>query len=381
MINWTDLLTKEITQLNPQRDLLLYKRPRVVIWNITSSCNLHCKHCYFDVTQRQDSQELNYTEAKALIQDLAKLKVPVILFSGGEPLLRKDIFELAYFAKDFGIKTALSSNGTLMNAELVKRIKQIGFFYVGISLDGKEKTNDAFRGYRGAFKASLSAIRNCKKVGLKVGIRFTLTKNNFRDLPYIFDLVEKEDINRICLYHLVYVGRGSSLKDKDLSHQERRVILEFIWQKTLDFQQKGLKVEILTIDNHADGVWLYLKLRKFNPQRAKIVFKMLKAKGGNSSGIRIACVDNAGNIFPDQFWHRYYLGNIHQTKFSTIWQNKNNSFLMSLRDRRSLFKGRCQNCNYFSLCNGNFRARAEVAFDDPWADDPGCYLTHEEISS
>lgn len=380
MISWTKLLTGQ----SQDNDNLRYSEgnngvPKIVVWNITSSCNLRCQHCYFEATQRQDANEFSTEEARDFIVDLAKLGVPVLLFSGGEPLLRKDIFQLGRFAKDRGIKAILSTNGTLISEKIAKKIKQAGFSYVGISLDGMEETNDWFRQKKGAFAESLAAIRSCQKVGLKVGLRFTITRYNFRDLPDIFDLVQKESITRLCIYHLVYTGRGSNLRENDLSHSERRQTLELIWQRTLNFYQKGLSIDVLTVDNHADGVWIYLKLKNQDPQRAKTALELLKAQGGNSSGINIAAVDNCGDIHPDQFWRKRSLGNICQRQFSEIWQDKDHGFLQALRNRSPHLKGRCQRCNFLEICNGNFRARAEAVFADPWQEDPACYLTDEEI--
>lgn len=295
-------------------------------------------------------------------------------------MLREDIFKLAKFAQDRGIRTALSTNGTLITPKVATKIKSAGFSYVGISLDGAKETNDWFRKKSGAFIKTLTGIRNCQRIGLRVGLRLTLTKYNFQELVSIFELVERENIQRFCLYHLVYSGRGSNLKESDLSPQEKRQVLEFIWQKTLDFQQRNLKTEILTVDNHADGVWIYLRLKKHNPSRAQTVLELLKGQGGNSSGVKIVCVDNHGQIYPDQFWRTYPLGNLHMKKFSQVWQDKDNRILQALRNRQALLKGRCQRCCYLSICNGNLRSRAEAVFADPWQEDPACYLTEEEVS-
>lgn len=354
--------------------------PKIVVWNITSSCNLRCQHCYFDATDRQINDELSNREAKDFIEDLAKLKVSTLLFSGGEPLLRKDIFELGRVACDRAINAVLSTNGTLISKRVAEEIKKAGFSYVGISIDGTKKTHDTFRQSKGAFQSALSALRSCKKIGLKVGLRFTLTKDNFKDLSAIFDLVEEERIPRLCLYHLVYAGRGVNLKDRDLSHKEKKKFLEYIWQRTLWFYKKGLEIEILTVNNHADGAWIYLKLKKTNPQAAQRAWELLKIQGGNSSGLRIGAVDNYGNIHPDQFLRIHPLGNIRQVRFSQVWQDENNAFLSALRKRKNLLKGRCSNCNFLTICNGNFRARAEAVFGDPWQEDPACYLTDKEIS-
>jgi radical SAM protein with 4Fe4S-binding SPASM domain len=380
MISWSKLLTGQIEDGDNLRYSSVANHiPRIVVWNSTSTCNLKCRHCYFDADLEIESPELTKLEAENFITDLSQLKVPVLIFSGGEPLLKKNIFELGKFAKDKGIRAVLSTNGTLISEEVAKKIKQAGFSYVGISLDGTKKTNDRFRQTSGAFGAAVSGIKNCQSQGLKVGLRLTLTKYNFSDLPQIFDLVEKESIPRMCIYHLVYSGRASDLKTKDLSHKQRRQVLELIWTKTREFSQKKLKVEILTVDNHADGVWIYLKLKSKDPVRAKKVLGLLKRQGGNSSGSKVASVDNQGNVYPDQFWRSHRLGNIRTRNFSDIWQDKKNTFLADLRNRKALLKGRCKICNFQAICNGNFRARAESSFADIWAPDPACYLSQGEI--
>jgi len=381
MVSWTDLLGART--LKKQNKLRYYQggslAPRIVIWNITSRCNLRCWHCYYSSGDRSSLEELNLEEARNFIADLSALKVHTLLFSGGEPLLKPDIFALAKFAKTRGIKVALSTNGTLIDSGVAREIKKAGFSYVGISLDGMDKTNDIFRQEKGAFQRSLQGIRNCKKLGLAVGLRFTLTRYNFKDLPEIFSLAERERVHRFCIYHLAYVGRGSNIREMDLSHLEKRRALELIWRKTKDFLKKKLNIEVLTVNNHADGAWVYLKLKELNPQRAHLAWEILKAQGGNSAGIKIASVDDCGNIYADQFLRRYPLGNIRIKKFSQAWLGPDNSLLEALRDRISYLPERCQRCSFIKICNGNFRARAEAVSGNLWQDDPACYLTEEEI--
>ena len=354
------------------------KRP-VVVWNMTRRCNLHCIHCYSDSENRDYLGELTTEEAKALIEDLAEFKSPVLLFSGGEPLLRQDLFELGRFAVERGIRAVISTNGTLITPEVARRIKETGFGYVGISLDGIGESNDRFRGHKGAFEEAIRGFRACVEAGQRVGLRLTLTRRNFRDLDAIFDIIEEERIDRACFYHLVYTGRGSDMLKDDLTHQETREAVDLIMERTRDFHRRGLEKDILTVDNHADGVYLYLRLREEDPGRAEEVYELLKWNGGNSSGIGIGAVDNLGNVHPDQFWHHYSLGNVRERKFSEIWQDTSDPIMKGLKDRKGLLKGRCGLCRWLEICNGNFRVRAEVVYLDTWAEDPACYLTDEEI--
>jgi radical SAM protein with 4Fe4S-binding SPASM domain len=316
---------------------------------------------------------------KTFIRDLADFGVPVLLFSGGEPLMRKDLFDLAAFARECGLRVALSTNGTLINSEIARKLKEIGFAEVGVSLDGIGAGNDYFRGQEGAFRAALSGIRSAVSQGLRVSLRLTITRFNYQEIPAILDLVEKEGIDRVCFYHLAYSGRGENLKDNDIDHAQTRATVDLIAERTQDMYRRGLRKEILTVDNHADGVYLYIKARERDPERAGKILELLKLNGGNNSGIRIGAVDNLGNVHPDQFWWHYSLGNVCQRKFGDIWMDTSEPLLKGLKNRRALLKGRCSRCRYLDLCNGNLRVRAEAVFKDVWAEDPACYLTEEEI--
>lgn len=352
----------------------------VVVWNVTRTCNLKCLHCYSNSDDRIYEDELTTEEAKLFIDDLAYFSVPVILFSGGEPLLRKDIFTLADYARSKGMRATFSTNGTLITTDIARQIKNMGISYVGISLDGIGSNNDRFRGRKGAFEDALNAIRACREVGQRVGLRFTINRYNYAQLPDIFKLIEEEEIPRICFYHLVYSGRGSKMRDNDISHQESRQVMELIMEKTMDFNRRGLDKEVLTVDNHADGVYIYLSLKRTDPERAKRVKQLLTMNGGNRTGIAIASVDWSGNVYPDQFTRTQLLGNVRERKFSDIWNDTNNTIMQGLKERKTLLKGRCSSCRWINMCNGNFRARAEAVYDDFWASDPACYLTDDEIN-
>ncbi len=359
---------------------LSYKEKRpIVVWNMIRRCNLRCIHCYSESKDKDYQGELTTEEGKELIEDLADFNVPSILFSGGEPLIRKDLFELARFAIERGVRAVISTNGTLITPSVAREIKEIGISYVGISLDGLEGTNDRFRGKKGAFKEALRGIRHCSDAGVKVGLRFTLNSYNYKDLPAILDLLEKEDIPRCCVYHLVYSGRGSKLIKADISHEETRHAVDTIFDKTKYFNSRGMTKEILTVDNHANAVYLYLKIKKEQPERAEEVLRLLRWNGGASSGIGIANVDNLGNVHANQFWKHYSFGNVKERKFSEIWMDISDPIMAGLKNRKGLLKGRCSRCKYLDICNGNFRVRAEAVTGDVWESDPACYLTDEEI--
>ena len=354
------------------------KKP-VVVWNSTKACNLHCIHCYYSANARPDPDELTTAEARAFIDDLAAFGAPVLLFSGGEPLLRDDLFELGAYATERGIRAVISTNGTLIERKVAQRIKEAGFSYVGVSLDGIGNTNDRFRGMRGAFDAALRGIRHCTEVGIRVGLRLTLNKHNYEDLADILDLLEEERIKRACFYHLVYAGRGSRMRDDDLSLEESRMAVDLIFDRTEDFHRRGIELEVLTVDNHADGPYLLRRVQARQPERADEVLQLLRWNGGNSSGVGIGAVDHQGNVHADQFWQHYTFGNVRERPFSQIWTDTDDPLMAGLKNRKSLLKGRCAACQYLDICNGNFRVRAEAVYDDVWAPDPACYLTDKEI--
>ena len=354
------------------------KKP-VVVWNVGQRCNLKCVHCYSQSKDIEYPGELNTKEAKAMLDGLAEFGAPVILFSGGEPLMREDLMELITYAKDKGLRAVISTNGTLITEEKAEELKQFGLSYVGISLDGLRETNDKFRGIEGAFDDALQGIRNCLKLGIKVGLRFTINKRNAQDIPGIFELIEKEKIPRVCFYHLVYSGRGSRLMEEDLTHEETRNVVDLIIDKTKEAHDRGNKIEVLTVDNHADGPYIYQRLLKEDPKRATEVLELLKWNEGNSSGHGLACISWDGAVHADQFWREYTFGNVRERKFGEIWEDKSNSLLTKLKDKKHHVKGRCSKCKWLDICSGNFRARAEAYYGDKWEPDPACYLTDEEI--
>lgn len=355
------------------------KRP-IVVWNCTRACNLRCVHCYAGADDdRAQIGELTTEEAKAFMRDLAEFSVPVVLFSGGEPLVRRDMFELAHYVKELGMRPVISTNGTLITDEKADRIHEIGFAEIGISIDGVRETNDRLRAKEGAFDAALEGIRRCVARGQRVSLRFTINRHNYQDVPAVFDLVERENIDRVCFYHLAYAGRGSKMVDEDLDHEKTRATVELICDRTIDLHRRGLKKEILMVGNHADGIYGYLKAKRELPERAEEALELLRINGGNNSGIRIAAVDNLGEVHADQFWWHYSFGNVRERKFGDIWLDTSDPLMRGLKDRKGLLKGRCAECQYLDLCNGNLRIRAEAVYDDVWAPDPACYLTDDEI--
>ncbi|SDN66583.1 12,18-didecarboxysiroheme deacetylase [Desulfonauticus submarinus] len=356
------------------------KKP-VIVWNMTRRCNLKCVHCYAQAVDEFGKDEISTSQAKEMIDDLAQYGAPVMLFSGGEPLVREDLTELAKYAVEKGMRAVISTNGTLITKEKAKELKDVGLSYVGISLDGGEEVHDKFRGVPGAYRKALKGVENCQAEGLKVGLRFTINRRNASEVPKIFQILEDLEVPRVCFYHLVYSGRGSELIKEDLNHVETREMVDLIMDLTKKLFEKGLKKEVLTVDNHADGPYVYLRLLRENPKRAEEVFELLQFNEGNNSGRGIGCISWDGSVHADQFWRNHTFGNVLERPFSQIWDDPNIELLAKLKDKKKYVKGRCSKCKYLNICAGNFRARAEAYYGDIWAPDPACYLTDEEIGA
>ena len=337
----------------------------VVVWNITSKCNLKCVHCYANADGVSE-----FEKASSFIDDLSSIKIPVLLISGGEPLMHKNIYEILEYAKSRGIQVALSTNGTLIDEEVAGRLKEIGVDYVGVSLDGMKETHDFFRGVKGAFEKAVEGLLNARDAGILTGVRFTLTKYNLRDVESLLNFVVENEIPRFCLYHLVPSGRADF--SIDITKNERRKIMEWLFYKALELRDSKEKTEILTVDNPADGVFFYLKLKEIDEKLAEEAFEFLKYRGGDNSGFRLACVDFHGDVHPNQFWFDYTVGNVFKEKFSEIWLNPRDELLVKLREKEKYLRGRCGKCEFKEVCGG-FRLRALRA-GDLWGEDPSCYV-------
>jgi heme d1 biosynthesis radical SAM protein NirJ len=351
----------------------------VVIWNLVRRCNLTCRHCYSISADVDFPGELNTAQVFKVMDDLKSFRVPVLILSGGEPLLRPDLFEVAARAKKMGFYVGLSTNGTLIDAPLARRIGELGFDYVGISLDGLKETHDRFRRKQGAFDASLAGLRLCRDEGVKVGLRFTVTQDNAADLPALLRLAETERVDKFYLSHLNYAGRGNKNRGTDAHFQTTRRAMDLFLDAAWDYQRRGLAKEFVTGNNDADGVYLLFWVRRNFPEREAHIRAKLVEWGGNASGVNVANIDNLGNVHPDTMWWNYSLGNVRERPFSEIWQDTSDPIMAGLKKRPREVKGRCAACDYFDVCGGNTRVRALQLTGDAWEEDPGCYLTDEEI--
>ncbi|OGT83548.1 MAG: heme d1 biosynthesis radical SAM protein NirJ [Gammaproteobacteria bacterium RIFCSPLOWO2_02_FULL_61_13] len=351
----------------------------VVIWNLIRRCNLACKHCYSISADHDFPGELSTEEIYGVMDDLRAFHVPVLILSGGEPLLHPDIFPISARARAQGFYVGLSSNGTLINDANIDRVAAQGYDYVGISIDGLRPTHDRFRRQVGAFDASLRAMRLCREHSLKVGMRFTLTTDNAAELPDLLELMRREGIRKFYLSHLNYAGRGNRNRKDDATHLMTRAAMDLLFENCLRDCQDGVEREYVTGNNDADGVYLlHWAARRF-PDRVAHLRARLAQWGGNSSGVNVANIDNLGNVHPDTFWWHYSLGNVRERPFSEIWPDTSDPIMAGLKRSPRVISGRCGQCTHFDVCGGNTRVRALQVTGDPWAEDPGCYLTDAEI--
>jgi heme d1 biosynthesis radical SAM protein NirJ len=351
----------------------------VVIWNLIRRCNLTCKHCYSISADSDFPGELTTDEVYRVMDDLKAFRVPVLILSGGEPLLRPDIFDIARRAKAMGFYVGLSSNGTLINEANIAAIDAIGFDYVGVSLDGIADTHDKFRRLAGAFDASLAGIRLCLARGIKVGVRYTMTEDNAHDLPALLALVEAEGIDKFYFSHLNYAGRGNRHRGDDAHHQTTREAMDLLFDTCLELHRRGIAKEFVTGNNDADGVHMLHWVRRRFPERAAHIHAKLVQWGGNASGVNVANIDNLGVVHPDTMWWHVPLGNVRERPFGDIWSDLSNPLMAGLKAHPRELHGRCGECRYLDICNGSSRVRAQQITGDPWAEDPACYLTDAEI--
>ncbi|WP_310620590.1 heme d1 biosynthesis radical SAM protein NirJ [Flexibacterium corallicola] len=351
----------------------------VVIWNLTRRCNLKCRHCYTISADVSFPGELSNEQALETLEDLGQFKIPALILSGGEPLDRPDLFQIAARARQLVRMLALSTNGTKIHGDAADRVAEIGFDYVGISIDGIGKTNDWFRGVDGAFETALRGVRECKARGIKVGLRFTLTEGNYKSLPDLLKLCEDEGVDKFYLSHLVYAGRGDKHRGEDAEHLRTRWGLDLLIDHAWKSLGGGTPLDIVTGNNDADAVYFLNWVRtRFGEEKAAHVATHLKAWGGNSSGLGVANIDTQGQVHPDTYWSDYTIGSVNDTKFSKLWTSED-PILAQLRTRPRPLKGRCGACAFKDVCGGNTRIRALQLTGDPWAEDPACYLSNAEI--
>jgi len=364
----------EVEQIRERKQ----RRP-VAVWNVTRACNLYCQHCYAGAEPGAAEDELSTAEGKRLLADLAEYGVPVVLFSGGEPMAREDLPELVAHAADLGLRPVLSTNGTLLTPERARRLRDAGLAYAGVSVDGLRVTNDRFRGREGAFDAAVEGIEAALDAGVKTGLRYTVTEDTVEDMEGVVELLRGVGVDRFCFYHLDYGGRGVAASEADLTPERRRGAVRRLCDLTREYHADGEEIETLLVGNYVDAAFLVEYAReRIGAGAAREVYGRLLANGGDPAGERVADIDYQGNVHLTQFWQGYALGNVRDRPFGAIWEDDANPLLARLREREEHLHGRCGDCRYRSICRGGSPLRSIAAEGDPFAPDPQCYLTAEE---
>lgn len=352
----------------------------VVIWNLIRRCNLNCKHCYSTSADTDFKGELSTAEALDVLAQLKAARVPALILSGGEPLLRADLYTIAARAREMGFHLSLSSNGTLLDASHAARLAACGFDYVGVSLDGLPLTHDRFRRSDDAFGRALGGLRAARSAGLRVGVRMTLTEENANELPALVALAESEGIDKFYLSHFNYAGRGRSHRADDARHAATRAALDWLFDHVWERARNGRAGDFVTGNNDADGVYLLHWIAQRQPHRLADMRQRLVNWGGNATGVGVANIDNLGNVHPDTMWWHVTLGNVRERAFGDIWLDRSDPLMAGLAASPRPLQGRCADCAHRDICNGNTRVRAVAVTGNPWAEDPGCYLTDEELA-
>ena len=350
----------------------------VVIWNLLRRCNLSCRHCYANSFDKEFEGELDLQKCLDTVSAIKRAKSPAVILSGGEPLLHPHVFEIAKEVKRQGFYLALSSNGILLTEEVALKLKEIDFNYVGVSLDGVGEIHDHIRGKKGAFEESLQGVRNGVKHGLKMGLRTTLTNTNFHQIDEMLKICLENGVSKFYLSHLNYGGRGN--KREDAHFQMTRNVMNLLLDRAYEYAQKGIDLEIVTGNNDADAALMLIWAEnKFPNENIEHLKEILTFWGGNSSGVGVANIDSQGDVHPDTFWPGVNMGSVKTKEFDDIWMNSDHLMTKFLRSERKMIHGRCSQCKFFEICNGNTRVRAHQLLGDSLASDPGCYLTDEEI--
>jgi Fe-coproporphyrin III synthase len=341
----------------------------VVVWNLTRKCNLKCGHCYIDATEAE-GEEMSLEEYKGIIDDLARFRVPMLILSGGEPLIRKDFFDILRMINDAGIKSDISTNGTLITAEKAKLMAELGIRYVGVSMDAASPDlHDRFRGVKGAWQSALDGVRNARDAGMRTGFRITLTKDNYRELPALLDLALAERVERFCVYHLIPTGRGTAIIDKDLNKTEREWALSFLYEKAIELRDRN--IEILTTDSPMDGVYILERLKRERPELYADARRILAIGSGCTIGTKVANIDQKGDVMPCHFSPEMIVGNVRERPFSEIWVDRPSPQLLELRSIPTRLQGKCGRCDYLDVCRG-CRKRA-LYHSGLWeGEDPSC---------
>lgn len=375
---WDAIRAKEMQAAEAPDDLIRFSsevKP-VVMWNITRDCNLRCKHCYIKAKPGAHPDEWTLEEGIRFIDEMAELEIPMLIVTGGEPLASEYFYPFAFHAKEKGVRMVISTNGTMITPERAQLLKEAGIRYVGVSLDAASaEKHDAFRGVEGSFDAALQGVQNAMDAGLKTGLRITIHKDNWQEVPDLLDLAVEMGVPRFCLYHLVPTGRGENIAEWDITPKQRTEVLRQLYDKAIELRDK--EIEILTTDSPMDGVYILERLKEEDPDRVDQVRQLLEISGGCSIGNKVANVDYLGNVNPCHFTPQKTVGNVREQPFNEIWNKQPSEILIELRRQKEKLEGKCGICDYKDVCGG-CRQKAWFFNGDFFQEDPTCIYDPEK---
>ena len=271
-----------------------------VTWRVTAACNQHCLNCLSDARPHRTGPELTSEEGEDLIRDLAAFGVPRLVFAGGEPLLRPDLLELVAYTREQSVQPSLLTNGSLLTPAFAAELKRAGLDSATILMEGFGRDVDRHRGVRGAGQAVMDGYAGCEAAGLAAEVRMPLTRWNYPRLAETLDAIESYGLRKVTFTHMVYAGRGNRPED-DLSREEKRGALDLILERAEDFQRRGVDMQMATDQNHADGVYFWLRVARKDPWRAVAALRLLPAYGADvqGAGVGMAGIDAAGDVHPE----------------------------------------------------------------------------------
>jgi len=337
--------------------------PRLIAWEITRNCNLSCQHCRASATNGPYTGELNTSSCKRLLDQIAELGQPIIILTGGEPLLRDDIFDIASYGTKLGLRMVMAPNGTLLSNENVNKLKESGIQRISISLDGKDaKSHDLFRGVEGAFDSALQGIRNATDVSLPFQINTTITQKNLEFIPDILELAVSLGAVAHHIFLLVPTGRGKYIADQSISAKEYEETLNWFYK-----QRDKTSIELkATCAPH-----YYRILRQNAKKEGKSVsfqtHGLDAVTRGCLGGTSFCFISHQGIVQPCGFLD-LNCGDITKQSFKDVWLNS--KIFQKLRDNNQL-KGKCGICEFRKYCGG-CRARAYEATGDYMSEEPMC---------
>ncbi len=339
--------------------------PVLVSFAITRRCNLKCPHCYSTSVEAPHPNELTTEEAKQLISEVAETGARMLIFDGGEPTMREDLFDLIKHTRDVGLRPLLGTNATFITKKYATKLKEAGIKQLAISLDGaKSETHDAFRGVRGTWQDTINGIRNCVEIGIPFQIAPCLTRYNWTELSQIIELARKLGASAIEIFDYVITGRGRDHLRYELDTETRKKVTEQI----VEMQRKDeeLSYRVIALPQ------FWVMVEKTVPEE-EVLLKFVRSCCG--AGLRYACILYEGTVYPCMVL-QVKTGNVREQSFKDIWYKS--QVLNELRNR-DLLKGKCGRCRYRLVCGGA-RCKAYEKTGDYLAEDPACWFSEREIT-